>query len=171
MASPTFINQTHGQSSQAPAEASGLSLPGILHPEASTVLCPLLSDVAFLRSLITCAVFLLARDEQRLAALQSELQQKHKVDVKFASFDFAAPDVFGRAAAALSSVGIGNVSVLINNVGYLSDIPEPYLEHSREYTDRVISVRRPRCEYPTPSTPAAQLLSSLRALALFPRFS
>ena len=112
--------------------------------------CPLLPDVAFLRSLTTCAVFLLARDEQRLAALQLELQQKHKVDVKFASFDFAAPDVFGRAGAALSSVGISNVSVLINNVGYLSDIPEPYLEHSREYADRVISVRHPRDEFPTP---------------------
>jgi short-subunit dehydrogenase len=106
------------------------------------------------------AVFLLARDEQRLAALQSELKRLHSVDIKFASFDFAAPDVFGRASAALAAVGIGsatrstlllqvlclhilrrNVSVLVNNVGYLSDIPEPYLQHSREYVDRVISVR------------------------------
>lgn len=85
-------------------------------------------------------VFLLARDEKRMAALQLELKQKHNVDVKFASFDFAAPDVYGRASAALSSIGISNVSVLVNNVGFLSDIPELYLDHSREYVDRVISI-------------------------------
>lgn len=85
-------------------------------------------------------VFLLARDEERLAALQAELQQKHKVLVKFASFDFAASDVYSRAAAALSSIGLDNIFVLVNNVGYLSDIPEPYLEHSPGYVDRLIRV-------------------------------
>ena len=70
-----------------------------------------------------------------------ELQQKHGVQVKFASFDFAAPDVHGRAAAVLSAIGIDNIFVLVNNVGYLSDIPEPYLQHSPGYVDRLISVR------------------------------
>lgn len=90
-------------------------------------------------------VFLLARDEERLAALQAELQQKHKVLVKFASFDFAASDVYSRAAAALSSIGLDNIFVLVNNVGYLSDIPEPYLEHSPGYVDRLIRVRVACC--------------------------
>jgi short-subunit dehydrogenase len=87
------------------------------------------------------SVFLLARDEERMKALQVELQEKHGVDVKFSSFDFAAPDVLPRAAAVLSTIGINSISVLINNVGYLSEIPEPYLDHSPGYVDRLIRVR------------------------------
>ena len=84
-----------------------------------------------------------------MAALQLELQQQHGVSVKFSSFDFAAPDVRSRAAAVLSSaVGIDNISVLVNNVGYLSDIPEPFLDHPSGYVDRVISVRSSRFSFP-----------------------
>jgi short-subunit dehydrogenase len=101
-----------------------------------------------LRFLTGILVFLLARDEERLAALQAELQQKHKVLVKFASFDFAATDVYSRAASALSPIGLDNIFVLVNNVGYLSDIPEPYLQHSPGYVDRLIRVRVACCWLP-----------------------
>ena len=77
-----------------------------------------------------------------MIALQSELQQRHGVNVKFSSFDFAAPDLHSRAHAVLSSaVGIDRISVLVNNVGYLSDIPEPFLDHPPGYVDRLITVR------------------------------
>ena len=49
-----------------------------------------------------------------MIALQSELQQRHGVDVKFSSFDFAAPDLHSRAHAVLSSaVGFDRISVLV----------------------------------------------------------
>jgi hypothetical protein len=112
------------------------------------------------------SVFLLARDGERLAALQAELQQKHGVVVKFASFDFAAADVQGRAAAALSVVGLDSIAVLVNNVGYLSDMPEPYLEHAPGYVDRLINVRlrtiivqsSTRSETPPPPPPRSTSL-------------
>ena len=80
---------------------------------------PSFLKLCMLRFLTGFLVFLLARDEERLAALQAELQQKHKVLVKFASFDFAAADVYSRAASALSPIGLDNIFVLVNNVGYL----------------------------------------------------
>jgi hypothetical protein len=47
----------------------------------------------------------------------------------------------------LSAVGIDRISVLVNNVGYLSELPEPFLEHPPGYVDRLISVRSTRCGF------------------------
>ncbi len=136
-----------GLSLQEQVEALELNSLGILRPEVSMVtITPPHPPVRLARALSDdVLVFLLARDEDRLQALQTELQDKHGVNVKFSSFDFAASDVYSRAAAVLSSIGINSISVLINNVGFLSDIPEPYLDHPAGYVDRVISVRPMPC--------------------------
>ncbi|KAI8813774.1 hypothetical protein BJ742DRAFT_379077 [Cladochytrium replicatum] len=87
-------------------------------------------------------VALLARTSSKLELVAGEIavQNSNKVRTEVIPFDFAKSTASDYASLATRLTSLGDIGVLVNNVGVSHEFPVPFIEESAERTETIVNV-------------------------------
>lgn len=85
-------------------------------------------------------VGLVSRTESKLVKLKEEIESKYKVQVRYLAFDASSDVPANYSALDAFAKSLGDVTVLINNVGLSHSMPVPFLETEEKELRDIITI-------------------------------